>query len=76
MPNYSGMYGMDLSPDDSILAVAGPSRMIDLWDVESGRLLRSLGHPDELFAVAFSPAGTLLASGGYDYTIVLWGIPR
>lgn len=40
-----------------------------LWDCATGALLRSLRHPevemsDEIYAVAFSPDGTLLATGG------------
>jgi WD40 repeat protein len=27
-------------------------------------------------AVAFSPDGTLLASGGYDHRIYLWSVPQ
>lgn len=75
-PNYSGMYGLAFSPDDSLLATAGPSRTVDLWNVSDYRMLRSLPHADELMAVAFSSDGTLLAAGGYDNTIVLWGIPK
>jgi WD40 repeat protein len=39
-------------------------------------MLRTLSHDDELMAVAFSPDGTLLASGGYDTKIYLWGLSR
>jgi WD40 repeat protein len=36
----------------------------------------TLSHGDEVMAVACSPDGTLLASGGYDNQIYLWGVPR
>jgi len=29
-----------------------------------------------VMAVAFSPDGKLLASGGYDHQIYLWGVSR
>ena len=32
------------------------------------------GHEDWVRSVAFSPDGTLIASGSYDNTIILWTI--
>lgn len=38
-----------------------------LWDVASGRLIRSLsGHEGYVFSVAFSPDGRTVLSGGRD----------
>ncbi|MEJ5275385.1 MAG: WD40 repeat domain-containing protein [Thermogemmata sp.] len=34
------------------------------------------GHRDSVYALAFHPRGTLLASAGYDRDILLWEIPR
>jgi WD40 repeat protein len=71
-----GLYSLAISQDDTLLAAAGPSRSVDIWDVETGRMIASLRHADELMAVAFSPDGKLIATGGYDNKIALWGIPR
>jgi hypothetical protein len=48
---------------------------IKLWDVASGREVRTLsGHTDWVWSVAFSPDGRLLASGSWDTTIKLWEV--
>jgi len=44
-----------------------------LWDVASGEnIVTFWGHPTDIQSLAFSPDGTLLASGSYDGTILLW----
>src|SRR5262249_35121709 len=46
-----------------------------LWDVESGRVLRSFtGHGGWVSSVAFSPNGRLALSGSYDGTMRLWEV--
>ena len=48
-------------------------KTIKLWDVASGRELRTLeGHAVGATSVAFSPDGQTLASGGGEGTIKLW----
>ena len=46
-----------------------------LWDVESGKNIATFrGHPTDIQCLAFSPDGTILASGGYGGTIMLWDV--
>jgi WD40 repeat protein len=66
---------MDFSPDGMILATAGGHEYeVRLWNVESGNLLLSLPHNDQLSSVAFSPDGRLIAVGCFDGNIYLWEI--
>ena len=48
---------------------------IRLWEVATGKNIATFwGHPTDVQDLAFSPDGTLLASGSYDGTILLWDL--
>jgi serine/threonine protein kinase/WD40 repeat protein len=60
------------SPDSSSLATACNDHTVQLWDIRTRRLIRTLtGHKRGVAAVAFSPDGRTLASGD-GRTIKLW----
>jgi WD40 repeat protein len=60
-------------PDGGGLAVAGRSRMIGVYDPETGLLIRELiGNPAHVNALAYHPSGTRLASAGEDGTVRVW----
>jgi len=63
------------SPDGEILAFGSSDKTIELWNVKSGKWLRTLtGHTEAVESVAFSKDGKTLISGSYDKTIKLWNV--
>ena len=64
---------MAVSPDGRTLATASCDRSIKLWDMGTGRELRTLYRWERwwVFSVAFSPDGNTLASSGLS-PVRLW----
>jgi WD40 repeat protein len=61
------------SPDGAWLATGGEEFTLKIWDVQTGRELKSLrGHGGDIYAVAISPDGRWLASAGEDSTVKVW----
>ncbi|MBI1829926.1 MAG: DUF559 domain-containing protein, partial [Planctomycetes bacterium] len=64
------VYGLAFSPDGKLLASVSADRAMKVFDVETGKLLYTLGEAtDWLYAVAWSPDGKYLVSGGVDKSI-------
>ena len=48
---------------------------VRLWDIRTGENIATfLGHPTDIQCLAFSPDSTILASGSFDGTILLWDL--
>ncbi|MDE0637406.1 MAG: WD40 repeat domain-containing protein [Candidatus Poribacteria bacterium] len=78
-PESENPYALAFSPCGRYLASGtwwheGMEKMaIRLWEVASGENIATLwGHPTDIQSLGFSPDGTLLASGSFDGTILLW----
>ena len=70
--------GFAFAPDARSVAYCdGRSGTIILWNIESQTVVSSLeGHTDAVVALAFSPDGRRLASGGDDRTIRIWNVAQ
>lgn len=53
-----------LSPDGALLAIAARAPVIKLWNPQDGKLVHTLSPQFNIGALAFSPDGKRLASGG------------
>lgn len=82
-------YGVDalaFSPDGKLLASGGCAQLngmgscvqdvVFLWDLQTHQIIgqRMLGQRSWLTALAFSPDGKSLASGGTDASIIVWDV--
>lgn len=55
-----------ISPDNRMLATGSWDKTVKIWDVASGKELKTLGnYPSWVHSVAFSPDGQLLVTGAY-----------
>lgn len=69
------LYAAVLSPDAKVLATAGYDKVIMLWSVDDGRLLRKLtGHNGAIYDLDFDATGQILASASADETIKIWRV--
>ena len=64
-----------VSPDSSILASGGSDNNLILWDLKTGRRVRTIpAHKAAVNSIAFSNDGQTIASGSDDKTVRLWNV--
>ena len=80
--NWLFIYKVVLSPDGNTVGVTGEYKQNDvnmsvvaLWDVPSGKLLRTLSNPGGgVYSWAFSPDGRTLAASNTENAVLLWDV--
>jgi WD40 repeat protein len=67
--------GMDISPDGKWLAVGSQDQMVRLWDLASGKVLKSFAAPGPLLhEVKFSPDQKQLFASSFQTESFLWDL--
>ena len=69
-------WAVAFSPDGRLLATPGRDRLVNLWDVRTGRLVRTFEHNvgTAVLSLEFSPDGSVLAISGGDSFASLWDV--
>ena len=70
---YDAVLSADISPDQTMIALGGPKRMLRVYSTATGELLyEKKKHTDWMTAVCFSPDGVLLATGDRANGLIVW----
>ena len=70
---YDTILTADLSPDQSLVAIGGPSKLVKVYDLASGEILYKIKkHSEWVSQVKFSPDGILLATADRNGGLHIW----
>ncbi|WP_152050946.1 WD40 domain-containing protein [Tautonia marina] len=70
---YDLVLAADISPDRSLIALGGPSKVLRVYRTDDDSLVyESRKHTEWVTSVAFSPDGVLLASGDRNGGTLVW----
>ncbi len=74
--NHGGaVWNLEFSPDGKYLLTACFDNTARLWDVATGRLVRTFtGHTASVNTARFSPDGALIVTGSDDHTARIWDV--
>lgn len=73
---YDVVLAADISPDRSMVALGGPSKILKVYGTSDGELIyEQKKHTEWVTAVEFSPDSVLLASGDRNGGLVVWEAP-
>jgi len=70
---YDVVLAADISPDQGMVALGGPSKMVRVYNTADGTLAFEMKkHTEWVTALEFSPDGVLLASGDRNGGLIVW----
>ena len=71
----AGVNGVGVTPDGSLAVSASCDKTLKVWDVKSGKELKTLsGHTSVVCGVSVTSDGTLAVSASYDKTLKVWDL--
>jgi WD40 repeat protein len=71
--HQGGATAIAFSPDDRWFATAGYDHNVRLWEIATGRPIRTLGGSGgTIWTIAVSPDGRLIAAAGEDKIVRIW----
>ncbi len=69
------VFDLSFTPDGSMLASAGADKFARVFDMKTGKLVRSFeGHTNHVLGVAWNRTGRTLATSGADDVIKVWNL--
>jgi WD40 repeat protein len=73
-PSHSDtVFGIAFSPDGKLLATAGADKFVKVFEVPSGKFMKSFeGHTAHVLDVGWSADGKRIASAGADNLVKIW----
>ncbi|MGB7158485.1 MAG: c-type cytochrome domain-containing protein, partial [Tepidisphaeraceae bacterium] len=70
---FDAVLAADISSDQSLVALGGPSRIVKVFNVATGAAVKQIKkHTDWVTAVAYSPDAVLLATGDRAGNLHVW----
>jgi WD40 repeat protein len=71
------VYGICFGPEGKMLASASADKFIKVWEIPSGKLVKSFeGHTHHVLDIGWMADGKLLASAGADNTVKIWDFEK
>jgi WD40 repeat protein/uncharacterized caspase-like protein len=73
LPSTKTIIAISFSPDGRYIAAGAEDKMVKVWEVATGSMVRTLaGHRELVWSVSFSPDGKYIASASQDETAKIW----
>ncbi|MEC4850881.1 MAG: DnaJ domain-containing protein, partial [Jaaginema sp. PMC 1079.18] len=73
--HFAPIQSLAFHPNKPIIASAGDDKTINLWDLNTNKLIYSFfGHTRPVYALAFHPSGNTLIAGDFNNQITSWNL--